>query len=119
MVTTYISAPETADQHRTGVWVCAPDAVQGLVETMLLAYVHPEHGFRPALGIVSLSKRYGAERLERACARALRAGATNYQSVKSILAKGLDGLEIQGEEPSPVATHANVRGKGYFAGRAR
>jgi transposase len=90
-----------------------------LVEAMLLAYVHPEHGFRPAMGIVSLSKRYGAERLERACARALRGGATNYQSVKSILAKGLDGLEIQSEEPSPVASHANVRGKGYFAGRDR
>jgi hypothetical protein len=63
---------------------------------------------------VSLSKRYGAERLERACARALRARAANYQSVKSILAKGLDGLEIPHEEPSPVPTHENVRGSGYY-----
>lgn len=28
-----------------------------LIETMLLTYVHPEHGFRPAFGIVGLSKQ--------------------------------------------------------------
>lgn len=89
-------------------------ATKDLIETMLLAYVHPEHGFRPAFGIVGLSKRYGAERLERACARALRAGATNYTSVKSILAKGLDGLESPQEEPLPIPSHANVRGNGYY-----
>jgi transposase len=87
-----------------------------LIETMLLAFVHPEHGFRPAFGIVNLSKRYGAERLERACARALRSRATNYTSVKSILAKGLDGLEIHKEEEPPLPVHANVRGPGYYNG---
>ena len=81
---------------------------------MLLAYVHPEHGFRPAFGIVSLSKSYGAERLERACARALRAGATNYNSVKSILVKGLDGLEVPKQATLPMPAHANVRGPGYY-----
>jgi transposase len=90
-----------------------------LVETMLLAYVHPEHGFRPAFGIVGLSKRYGAERLEKACARALRAGATSYHSVKSILAKGLDALEISQEEPPAAFTHANVRGPEYYMAEER
>jgi transposase len=85
-----------------------------LIETMLLTYAHPEHGFRPAFGIVGLSKRYGAQRLERACARALRAGATNYTSVKSILAKGLDGLEPLKEDPTSIPSHANVRGNGYY-----
>jgi transposase len=94
-------------------------ATRELIETMLLRYVHPEHGFRPALGIVSLSKHYGAERLERACARALRAGATNYASVKSILAKGLDGLELPRPEDPPVLVHANVRGPGYYEKEAR
>ena len=85
-----------------------------LIEAMLLTYVHPEHAFRPAMGIVSLSKRYGAERLERACARALRARATNYTSVKSILAKGLDGLEPVVEAEQEILTHANVRGADYY-----
>ena len=94
-------------------------ATKELVETMLLAYVHPEHGFRPAFGIVSLSKRYGAERLERACARALRAKATNYSSVKSILAKGLDALETTEQEPAPAVAHANVRGPEYYKAEDR
>jgi transposase len=94
-------------------------ATRELIETMLLRYVHPEHGFRPAFGIVSLSKHYGAERLERACARALRAGATSYASVKSILAKGLDGLEVPKQEESPALVHANVRGPGYYEQEAQ
>lgn len=94
-------------------------ATRDLIETMLLAYVHPEHGFRPAFGIVGLSKRYGAERLERACARALRAGATNYTSVKSILAKGLDGLESHEQEALPILSHANLRGNEYYKGEAK
>jgi hypothetical protein len=76
--------------------------------------VHTEHGFRPAFGIVGLSKRYGAERLERACARALRARATTYQSVKSILAKGLDALETTDDEAPSAPAHANVRGSAYY-----
>jgi transposase len=89
-------------------------ATRELIETMLLSFVHPEHGFRPAFGIVKLSNRYGAERLERACTRALRARATTYHSVKSILAKGLDVLEIPSQGPLPIVIHANLRGPDYY-----
>ncbi|MBA3239877.1 MAG: IS21 family transposase [Acidobacteria bacterium] len=89
-------------------------SVRELVETMLLKYVRPEHGFRPAFGIVGLAKRYGHERLERACARALRAGATNYANVKSILEKGLDQLDVPRTPETPAKAHENVRGAGYF-----
>lgn len=84
------------------------------VQTMLLTFVRPEHGFRPAFGLIGLSKRYGHDRLERACARALRAGATKYANVKSILEKGLDLLDVLPEPvPDPIA-HENVRGADYF-----
>jgi transposase len=84
------------------------------VEVMLAKYVRPEHGFRPAFGIVGLAKKYGPERLERACARALRAGATNYANVKSILEKGLDQLDVPPEPPPCPPAHENVRGSDYF-----
>lgn len=92
------------------------------VQTMLLTYVRPEHGFRPAFGLIGLSKRYGHDRLERACARALRAGATKYANVKSILEKGLDQLDelpsLETSETAPDA-HGNVRGETYFDKKAR
>ena len=45
---------------------------------------------RAAQGVLRLEKTYGAQRLETACARAIRFGCVRYRTVKSILAKGLD-----------------------------
>jgi transposase len=84
------------------------------VQTMLLTYVHPQHGFRSAFGLIGLAKHYGHERLERACARALRAGATKYANVKSILERGLDQLDVLPETPEVPEPHENVRGAVYF-----
>lgn len=64
-------------------------------------------GGSPAWGIVSLGKKYGADRLEQACLRAWEFGAHNYKSVKRILAQG---LEAQGED----ATAAENRGHNQF-----
>jgi transposase len=46
-----------------------------LAEAILVERPHPEQGYRSCLGILRLSKRYGQERLEAACARAMAAGA--------------------------------------------
>ena len=78
--------------------------------------VHPQQGFRSCLGIMRLGERYGGERLEAACQRALQVGAASYRSVSSILLKGLDR---QGElAAEPVATlppaHENLRGASYY-----
>lgn len=87
------------------------------VSQMMTVNTHPEQAFRASMGVISLSKRYSPERLEAACARALRFGARGYRNVKTILEKGLDK-----EEPSPqpvlveVGSHANVRGAGYYSG---
>jgi len=112
--------------QRFATWAAeSGPCVRKFVEIMLARYVHPEHGFRPAFGIIGLAKQYGDERLERACARALRADATRYSNVKSILEKGLDQLEtqpqddlkphvkLQAEEGAPPV-HENVRGADYF-----
>ena len=50
----------------------------------------PSRAIAPALGIIRLADRYGAERLEAACARALAVRAFSYRSVESILRHGLD-----------------------------
>jgi hypothetical protein len=50
-------------------------------------------------GVLTLGKRFGAERLEAACARALRFAAPSYATVRRILEQNLD----QEEPPAPPA----------------
>jgi hypothetical protein len=59
---------------------------------------HPEQGYRSCLGLIRLGDRYGKERLENACARALFYGTTSYKSVNSILKHGLDS-KLPTEKP--------------------
>ncbi len=90
-------------------------ATGALVTCILERWPHPEQGYRACLGLLSLRKRYLDARLEAACARALRTGATSYKSVKSILATGLD--HVPPDEPPPLrlpATHAHIRGADYY-----
>jgi len=53
--------------------------------------------------------------LEAACARALRLDTGSYQSVKSILEKGLDRQPTEPELPLASPHHPNVRGQAYYA----
>ena len=84
---------------------------------MMAGKPHPEQAFRSCMGVISLSKNYTFERLEAACARALRFGARGYRNVKTILEKGLDKEEVAVQPVLiEIPTHANVRGSGYYAG---
>lgn len=91
-------------------------SVAGLVAGIMASRPHPEHGFRSCLGIMRLGRRFGDERLELACARALAIRALSYRSVESILKAGLDGQPLPGSEPvtTPIGDHANVRGAAYY-----
>jgi transposase len=83
--------------------------------------VHPQHGFRSCLGILRLGQRFGGERLEAACRRALEIGAASYRSVRSILEAGLD--RHLGQDAEPVAArplvHENLRGASYYGGQEK
>ena len=62
---------------------------------------------RGAQGVISLGKRYGAARLEAACARALAHGSAQYRTVKTILATGADLQPL--EDPQTPPTYARAR----------
>jgi transposase len=89
-------------------------ATAELVEQIMLSRAHPQQGFRSCLGLMRLGKRYGTERLEAACRRALSIQGLSYKSVRSILDTGLDREPL--EEPAEAAPieHGNVRGAGYY-----
>ena len=88
-------------------------------EQMLESRPHPEHAYRACLGLMSLGRRYGNDRLDAACTRALALGANSYSSVKSILTEGLDRIPLPTPEELPQPPeHENLRGADYFADEA-
>jgi transposase len=85
-----------------------------LVQVLLESRQHPQQAYRSCLGLLRLGNRFGEERLEAACRRALAAGIHSYKGVKNILDTKLDQVET--EEPSALVpqTHENVRGQTYY-----
>lgn len=90
-------------------------ATASMAEAILASRPHPEQGYRSCLGIIRLGERYGPERLEAACARALAARALSYRSVESILRHGLDSQPLAEARPKRVhPRHPNLRGPSYY-----
>lgn len=86
-----------------------------LAGKILASKAFPEQGYRACLGILRLGQRYGPERLEAACRRALRFNASSYRSIKSILVRGLDRQdEIKPPQQTTLPFHENVRGGEYY-----
>lgn len=83
-----------------------------LVELILRSRPHPEQGFRSCIGILGLQRRYGAERLDGACARALALGTRSYSSVAAILRHRQEAKPADNDPPSLL--HENIRGSGYY-----
>jgi len=90
-------------------------ATAGMVQTILERRAHPQQGFRSCLGIMRLGKRFGEERLEAACRRALTLGAYSYKSIESILRQGLDHKAVAEQQDLDLALeHENIRGSDYY-----
>src|SRR5271154_1134837 len=86
-----------------------------LVEIVLRSRPHPEQGFRSCIGILGLRKRYSAERLDAACAKALSLGTRSYGSVAAILKNKQESKTApQRETDQPSLLHDNIRGPGYY-----
>jgi transposase len=86
-----------------------------VAETIMSDRPHPEQGFRSCLGLIGLGRRYGNDRLEAACTRAVRLRAYRYQSVKSMLMRGLDRQPLPELVTRPPVEHANIRGADYYS----
>lgn len=84
-----------------------------LVERMMRERPHPEQGYRSAMGILALARRYERQRLEAACERALAINAISYSSVSAILKSGLErATPVEPVNATPA--HTNIRGGGYY-----
>lgn len=94
----------------------AGPATAKAVELVMASKRHPEQGFNAALGIMRLGKpgRFGPERLEAACQRAVATGCATYKSIENILNSGLDSQPLENANVVPLPMHPNVRGPDYF-----
>jgi transposase len=87
---------------------------------MLEEKPHPELAYRSALGIISLGKKYGVDRTEKACLKALRIGSPRYLTLKTMLKNCME--EVDNTSP-PTSSESkqlnlfaeeNIRGGGYY-----
>ena len=92
---------------------------RALVSCLLQEKRHIEQSYRRVLALLSNAKKYGRERLNSACGRALLIGSPTRSSVESILKQGLDQvpMEAPGEavqDELSLDHHENVRGEDYY-----
>lgn len=85
-----------------------------MIEKVLEEKQHPEQAFKVCMGIINLSKKFGDERLNNACSKALMYGFHSYKRVKEILDKGVDKKEPEEQLLIPLPNHENTRGSNYF-----
>lgn len=85
------------------------------IQHMIDSRAFPEQAFRSCLGLLRLGKRYGEERLEKACTIALKSGAYRYQHVETILKKKMDNVAPANSNKTPkITAHQNIRGPHYY-----
>lgn len=91
-----------------------PDVKQYISE-LITRRRHPEQAYKSCIGILSLSKKIGNERLINACRRGIHFGDYGYLTIKLILEKGLDKT-FDHEELKEVSmpSHDNIRGGEYY-----
>lgn len=88
--------------------------VKELVAKLLARGTYPEQTYKMCLGVINLSKQYGAQRVDQACQRALEFHYYSFKAVKNILAKGLDSIAKVASFQSKLPDHENIRGSDYY-----
>ena len=90
-----------------------------VVKHLLQEKRHIEQSYRRILALLSNAKKYGRERLNNACGRALLINSPTRSSVESILKQGLDQIAVETQsntiqEELSLDSHENIRGEDYY-----
>jgi hypothetical protein len=90
-----------------------------VVNHLLQEKRHHEQSYRRILALLSNAKKYGRDRLNNACARALFIHSPTRSSVESILKQGLDHVAMETpnsavQEELDLDHHENIRGETYY-----
>jgi len=85
-----------------------------MITRILQSKRHPEQGFRAALGVLNLKKKYSTQRLELAARRALHFKTLSCHSLKAMLAQGLEQEQLPDKAQRKPLEHENIRGRQYY-----
>ena len=73
-----------------------------------------EQTYNSCLGVLRLGEKYGNDRLEAACRRALSGYKVTYTVIKNILERNLDKVPSQADLFIPIPDHENIRGAASY-----
>lgn len=89
-------------------------SVSKFITFLLEEKQHPEQAYKSCIGVLSMEKKVGRERLVNACKRALDFGVYNYKTIDNILKRNLDLYTEDQDEKSNLPRHNNIRGEEYY-----
>lgn len=92
------------------------ERVHYFVEQLFKNASHPEQAYKSCMGIQGLKRKYGLERLVKACRRAMVFGHYRYKVLDNILRKGIDmqaEIDFNGDD-GKLPDHDNIRGEDYY-----
>jgi transposase len=73
-----------------------------------------EQTYNSCLGVFRLGEKYGNERLEAACGRALSGYKVTYTVIRNILEHNLDRVTVKTELKNHIPEHENIRGAASY-----
>jgi len=96
-------------------WAAAIDKdVEAYIQGIFDKNKYPEIAYRSCIGILSLAKKKGNERLINACRRGLYYQSFGYNIIKNIIKNGLDKEPLEGAIQQKLPLHGNIRGADYY-----
>ena len=79
------------------------------IDQLLSSQIAEEQAYRSCMGILQCTKRYGNERLEIACTKAVTMNSCSYSTIATILKNGQDKV-LAAPASKPTPPHENLRG---------
>lgn len=112
------SPPSAVDARAVENWAASvgSDTLKWISER-LVEKAHPEQAYRLCLGLLSLTREYPSERVNKICRLANAEGLTRQKQIKSILKNNRDLVPADGDlHPSQELPqeHENIRGPRHF-----
>jgi transposase len=88
-----------------------------VISAILSSHKIEQQGYRSCIGVLKLADKYGAQRLEAACVKALSyTPSPSYKNIDAILKSGSDKADSseKSEKPAIDETHSFIRGAEYY-----